>query len=85
MSFAYTVTKRLVKGSRRHAYGTFTNGVSDSGGTMVVMSKYVESFNCSVNSGLGSELPKITLNSATGSVELVTSTGADGTWEASGI
>ena len=85
MAFAYAVTKQVRQGNRKRIWGTFTNGSTDSGGTIACL-KTVETFRASFNSHLGTEVPKITINSpSAGSVAIVTSDGADGEWEATGI
>lgn len=86
MAFAYAVTKSMVKGNRKHVYGTFTNGSTDSGGTIAALPKFVETFSATCNSHLGTEVLKVTKNSpSAGSIAIVTSDGADGDWEASGL
>lgn len=86
MAFASTVTKVSVSGNRRRAFGTFTNAATDSGGDIKTGLKFVEFFEASYTTHLGTEVPKVTLNSGTaGTVAIVTSDGADGIWQASGL
>lgn len=85
MSFAYEVTRRDVHGRTRCHSGTFTNGGTDSGGTIVTGLEKVSRFLPSLSSHLGSEFPKVTINSPNnGDVTIVTSDGADGGWVAYG-
>ncbi len=85
MAFAYAVTKSVRQGNRKRVWGTFTNGAADSGGTITCL-KTVETFHATCTSHLGTETPKVTINSpSAGSVAIVTSDGADGLWEATGI
>ncbi len=86
MAFSSTRTGYTVFGNRKKTWGTFTNAATDSGGEIATGLRYVENCHVDFNSHLGTEVPKVTLNSATnGAVTIVTSTGADGTWEATGI
>jgi len=87
MAFSSVVTDVVVIGNRRLAFGTFTNGAAtDSGGDVTTGLKYVSWFVPLFTSHLGSEAPKVTLNSASaGKVNIVTSDAVDGNWIAMGI
>jgi len=85
MAFAYTVSGRDRVGRRWRTWGTWTNGAADSGGNIVTGLRTVETANIGVSSHLGTEIPKMTLNSTAGYITLVTSEGADGYWEAVGF
>lgn len=89
MAFSSTVTKfESISRRRRMSFGTFTNGTAlDSGGEIDTGLKSVDTFLWSCASHLGTEVFKVTKNSATaGKVTLVTSTGAvTGDWLAIGI
>lgn len=82
MAFAYTTTLRQVVGSCRLTAGTFTNGASDSGGAIDSGLKSIDFASVSCNSHLGTEFVKVTWSA--GTVTLLTTEGADGTWMAIG-
>ena len=84
MAFASTVTK-VDRGSGRYkkCWGTFTNGASDTGGTISTGFKLVDHFDAAYTSHLGSSTPKVTISA--GNVTIVTDEGADGTWIAHGF
>ena len=84
MAFAYAVTK-TDRGSGRYkkCWGTFTNGASDTGGTVATGFKLVDHFAVAYTSGVGEAFPKTTISG--GNVTIVTAEGADGTWIAHGF
>lgn len=86
MAFSAAVTDVVNIGSRRLAFGTYTNAAADSGGTITTGLKTVQCFISNESSHLGGESPKVTKNSpAAGQVAIVTSDGTDGEWIAIGI
>lgn len=86
MAFSAAVTDVVNIGSRKLAFGTYTNATADSGGTITTGLKTVQLFACIQSSHLGSESPKVTKNSpAAGQVVIVSSDGTDGEWLAIGI
>ena len=86
MAFSAAVTDVVNIGSRKLAFGTYTNAATDSGGTITTGLKTVQLFALVVSSHLGAEASKVTKNSpAAGQVVIVTSDGTDGEWFAIGI
>jgi len=86
VAFTSAVDDVVVAGSRRIAFGTFTNASGDSGGTIKTGLKYCNTFVYSATSHLGGEQVKVTKNSVTpGDVLIVTSDNIDGDWVAFGI
>jgi hypothetical protein len=76
----------VVSGGIRIAFGTFTNGSGDSGGTIGTGLKFCNTFVYSASSHLGGEQVKVTKNSGTpGNVAIVTSDSIDGDWVAFGL
>lgn len=82
MAFAYTTTLRTVVGPCRLTAGTFTNGTTDTGGAITSGLQSVDHVSVSCNSHLGTEFVKSTISG--GTITLLTSEGADGTWFAIG-
>ncbi len=78
MAFSSSVTRvptRLGDRTRRISFGTFTQAAGDSGGEIDTGLKAVDTFVWSCSSHLGTEVIKVTKNSATsGKVTIVTST-----------
>lgn len=84
MAFAYTVEKKInVERTWALAWGTFTNGATDAGGDIVTGFSALGFFVPSINSHVGTESVKHTISG--GTVTIVTSEGADGTWFAVGV
>lgn len=84
MAFAYTTTSNTVFGNKRIVFGTFTNGVSDTGGEIATGLTTVDFF-----IPIGSSLPLTaqvneTLPLASGTVTIVTDPDLDGYWMAIG-
>lgn len=84
MAFSYTVTSNTVFGNKRIVFGSFTNGVSDTGGEVATGLKTVDFF-----IPIGSSLPLTaqineTFPLSSGNVTIVTDPDLDGYWMAIG-
>lgn len=87
MTFAYAVLGKSILGDRWYAWGTWTNGASDTGGSIVTGLSQIE------NVGLTPTGSAVTSNAsvvngsfplATGTFIIVTDAGVDGVWSAIG-
>lgn len=83
MAFSYTVTGVESIGSIKIIYGTYTNGSTDSGGTITVGMGNVVSFDMLPSGSVDETVPKVSAVSA-GVVTVVTPTGSVGTWSSMG-
>jgi hypothetical protein len=87
MAFAYDIQGRSVFGDRRIAWGTFTNGGSDSGGDVKTGLSQVHHISLThTGAAVVASAPSVneTMPLNKGDVTIVTVTGADGTWFAVG-
>jgi hypothetical protein len=84
MAFAYAISGGTIFGNKRIKFGTFTNGVGDSGGAIVTGLNKVDFINFAISSGISEFPPNISSNTA-GTVTIATSNGTDGTWFAFGL
>ncbi|MEW6295958.1 MAG: hypothetical protein AB1467_06785 [Candidatus Diapherotrites archaeon] len=88
MAFAYTVSGRSVYGNKRIAWGTFTNGLADTGGDIVTGLKIVEFISLQLKGiAVDANAPVVneTLPLSGGNVTIVTTADADGYWWAFGV
>jgi hypothetical protein len=87
MAFSSTITETTVFGNKRVAYGTFTNGGSDTGGDIETGLDRVDAIHL-VHSGSAvvASAPVVneTFPLASGDVTIVTVADADGFWIAYG-
>jgi len=87
MAFAYTIEGSSVFGDMVVKWGTFTNGAGDSGGDIVTAMKSVVHLGLQhTGAAAVADAPSVneTMPLASGTVTIVTTTGADGTWYAIG-
>jgi len=91
VAFASSTSGATVLGSMRRTWGTFSNGSTDSGGTINPGVSNIVNFNILPTSHLGTDVPKATVtdkivgdNAAASSVVIVTSDGMDGNWTCDG-
>lgn len=87
MAFSSTITETTVFGNKRVAYGTFTNGVSDTGGDIETGLNRVDFIHLQVTgSAVDTNAPAVneTFPLASGNVTIVTTANTDGIWVAYG-
>ena len=80
MAFAYTETDRTVFGNKKVVYGTFTNGVADTGGAIATGLRSIEFPAGTANSGV--EAVQCAVSG--GTLTVTTNAGVDGYWMAIG-
>jgi hypothetical protein len=88
MAFAYTVEGTSYFGDKKVAWGTFTNGGSDTGGDIKTGLTKVECFLTSLKGSAviaAAEVINETLPLSSGDVTIVTNAGDDGYWFAIGV
>lgn len=87
MAFDYAVTKTDLVGTHWEAWGTFTNGGSDTGGNIVTGLTYVDQMQLTA---YGATAPANAASVTTdlpatgGTVGIITIAGIDGVWVAKG-
>lgn len=87
MAFSSTITETTVFGNKRVAYGTFTNGGSDTGGDIETGLNRVDFIHLQVTgSAVDANSPAVneTFPLASGNVTIVTTADTDGIWVAYG-
>ena len=86
MAFASTRTATFsISRSKRMSVGTFTNTITDSGGTIGTGLRFVDTFVWSCSSHVDAQNVKVTKNSGGGgNVLLATGNDIDGDWMAIG-
>jgi len=87
VTFAYTVTKRMIVGDSVVAYGTYTNGVSDTGGdinTQMDVCDYIKLSDSGSSAVAACAVANETFPCAGHAVTIVTAANQDGQWYAVG-
>ena len=85
MAFAYTVSDYEVIGTKKHIFGTFTNGGGDTGGSIPTGLSQIKGVHVTdMSNATHDGVDVIDATTTPGTIVITTDAGVDGLWEAWG-
>ena len=84
MALSSTITDAKSGASLKFVYGSFTQAAGDLGGDISTGLNVVRYFGFSITSHIGTQVPKVTFTTSSGTVTIVTSDDVEARWFAFG-